>query len=147
MKTIAEEIQGWIEDASIKVGVQVSIVPSAEARELITLIMERYVFGRPTWWWDQLKLPCVQFDRKTVRLSEILPSLEGNVYLIPEYPNHDGPVFLVSAHGVEAILNHCPIFEYSILDRRADWLITESHHDVLYVCRWVDASHYVNENS
>lgn len=138
MKTVADEIKGWIEDASLNTGFHVSIVPDAEAKELISLIGERYVLGLPGWWWAQLKLPYVQFDRRTVKLSEILPSLDGDIYLIPEYPNHEGPIFILKAFEVEAILDDCPAFEYSILDKRAEWFVTESHHDVLYVCRWAD---------
>jgi hypothetical protein len=139
MKTEADEIKGWIEDASLNTGFHVSILPDAEARVLTALIIERYVLGLPSWWWAQLKLPCVHFDRRTVRPSEVLPSLEGDIYLIPEYPDHEGPIFIVKAREVEAILDDCPVFEYSIVDQHADWLVTESHHDVLYVCRWADA--------
>jgi hypothetical protein len=139
MKTEADEIKGWIEDASRNTGLQVSILPDAEARELIALIIERYVLGLPSWWWAQLKLPYVHFDRRAVKLSDVLPSLDGDIYLIPEYPDHEGPIFNLKAREVEAILDDCPGFEYTIVDKPADWLVTESHHDVLYVCRWADA--------
>jgi len=138
MKTEADEIRGWIEDASRNTGFQVSILPEAEARELIALIIERYVLGLPSWWWAQLKLPYVYFDRRTVKLSDVLPSSDGDIYLIPEYPDHEGSIFIVKAREVEAILDDCPGFEYTIVDKHADWLATESHHDALYICRWAD---------
>jgi hypothetical protein len=138
-KTISEEIKSWIEAASVDTGLQVSIIPDAEAQELIALIIERYVKAPCGWWWDQLKVPYVHFDSQTVRLSEILPSLEGEVYLIPEYPHLKGPVFRVKAREVEAILDDSPFFEYSIVDKHADWLVTESHHRVIFLCRWGQA--------
>jgi hypothetical protein len=140
MGMVAEKIKRWIEDASLNTGLQVSILPDDEARELIALIVERYVLDLGRWWWAQLKLPYMQFDCKTVKLSGVLPSLEGDIYLIPGYQNHEGPVFVVKAGEVEAVLDDCPFFEYTIVDKHADWLVTESHHDVLYVCRWTDAS-------
>jgi hypothetical protein len=138
MKSIADEIRGWIEDASANTGLRVSIVPDTEAKELLSVIGVRYVINLNDWWWSQLKIPYEYFDRRKTKLIDILPSLDGDVYLIPEYPNNQGPIFTVKALEVEAILNDCPLFEYSILDKHAEWFVAENHHDVLYLCLWVD---------
>jgi hypothetical protein len=50
----------------------------------------------------------------------MLRSLDGDVYLIPGYPNNQGPIFTVKALEVEAILNDCPLFEHSILSKHAE---------------------------
>ncbi|GGH10822.1 hypothetical protein [Silvibacterium dinghuense] len=135
VRTVADEIKSWIEEAALNTGSNVSVVTDAKAQELTTLINERYVFGLPGWWWAQLKKPCSKFDRNVVRLSQILPSLESEIYLIPEYPNHEGPIFKISARDVEAVLNDCPLFEYNLLGDEGGWLISESHHDVIYLCK------------
>jgi hypothetical protein len=56
--------------------------------------------------------------------------------LIAETGCTDGlPVYSVQAHSVSALLDECPYFEYYIVAEDFSWLVTESDHNVLFVCR------------
>jgi hypothetical protein len=135
-RSVAEEIQEWIECASANTGIPLRIVSNEEAKTILELIGERYVRDiNGSWWWEHLKLPYSHFDRTAVKLSHVLPSVEAIVYLVPNYPRNEGPFFSLQAVHVEAILNDCPLFEYSILSADGSWFLTESHHDVIYVSR------------
>lgn len=135
LTSVPDDIRSWIQEAARNTGIQVAILSEAESEIVVKMIMDRYVVGNPTWWWDNLKLPFEHFDRNAVKLSAVLPSLDGEIYLIPEQPGLGWRIYKLEAAALERILDNCPLFEYSAVPLDASWFLTESHHDVIYLCR------------
>jgi hypothetical protein len=137
LKSVSDEIRGWILEAAKNTGSEVACLPDAEAEGVVNSVFDRYVEGcNRTWWWEGLKLPYTHFDRKAVTLSGILPALAGEVYLIPQDPMHNWPVYRLKAADLEPLLNDCPLFEYGVVSVDGNWFLAESHHDVLFLCNW-----------
>ena len=136
MNSTPDEIDRWIQDAAKETGIRMAVLSQAEAQAILKLVTDRYVHGQSSWWWDELKLPYTQFDRSSVKLSAALPSLVVDVYLFPDYPNHEGPIYKLRAADIELLLGECPLFAYSVVSADGTWFLTESDHDVIYLCRW-----------
>lgn len=129
----------WIEAAAKNQGIPVSAPSLEEGARVIRLVRDRFIVdGTARWWWDSLKLPCRTFDCQTIEIAEIAPQLEGDVYLIPESFEF-GLIYRLAGMQVEDLLNDCPLFEYSIVNRECTWLLSENHHNVIFLCEWEES--------
>ena len=136
MTSIDKEIRGWIEDGARELGIEAVVLPEAEAAVINAFLRDRYVNGNPIAWSWALKPPYIHFDSTKTKLSEVLPTLDGEVYLIPDTPEVNNPVFKIRAAEVESVILNCPGFEYSIANMNGDWLVAEFHHDVFLVSKY-----------
>ena len=136
-----DEIRDWLMEAAANTGCAVERLPHAEEEKIVTRLRDTYTNGErnPGLWWEDLKLPYEYFNRSDRTLSEVMPSQNGNVYLLPDAP-HFALVYRVRAADVEAVIMDCPGFEYAIASEHGSWLIIENHHDVFYRCLASDAA-------
>ena len=132
---LQDEIERWLNEAACELRITLRRLAEREASLIIDALQSRYIKGNPRAWWESLALPYSQFDSKAVRLSSVLPTLSENIYLIPESPKNNGPVYEVDAASLEALLNDCPYFEYSVTNGDRSWLLMESDHNIFFLCR------------
>ena len=131
----------WIDEieASIEESARTQHIPLRKLDERDAALVKntgrrRFVDGEPRVWWLGLSRPIVgQYDRRSVDLNTVLPSNTGSCWLIPE--NERRPVYEVDASLVKKLLDECLLFEYNIIARDFDWLVAETGHDMIYVCR------------
>jgi hypothetical protein len=140
MKSVEEEILVWLTAASAATGCGIEILTGTEQDAIIQSLSATYVDGirDPGWWWMGLKLPYEFLDGKNKRISQVLPSLEGNVHLLPDGPRFTF-VYRLKAVDLETIIMDCPGFQYAASAEDGSWLMTENHHDMFYLCRASDA--------
>ena len=136
-----DQIRDWLMEAAASTGCAVEMVPDAEEASIVAQLRGTYVneMCDPGRWWEDLKLPYEYFNRSDRTLSEVMPSLEGSVYLLPEAPQF-AFVYRLRATDVETVIMDCPGFEYAIASEDGSWLIVENHHDVFYRCLASDAT-------
>lgn len=75
-----------------------------------------------------------QVPSDEIRLTEVLPSRDGTCFLIPETDTEDLAVYEIDARNVEAVIRECPYFEYYVVAQDFSWLVSESDHNVFFVC-------------
>jgi hypothetical protein len=142
-----DEIRDWLMAAADNTGCSVEMLPRGEDYAIVARLFSKYVneisnpgsceIGNPGSWWMGLKLPYVCFHRSEKKTSDILPSLDGFVHLLPEAPRL-AFVYRIKAVELETILDDCPGFEYVVASEDGSWLMTENHHDMFYLCKAAD---------
>jgi hypothetical protein len=137
---LVHEIEKWIDDAAHQQGIPLRKLLQEEAVSIQREVTARYVNGSPHrfWWWN-LKRPIDEhYDRKTVKLSSILPTRTGACWLILDTEAKWLPVYEIDAGHVERLIDDCPGFEYYVVALNFSWLVVETHHDQYYLCRESD---------
>lgn len=130
----------WTEEfeASIASSAEMQHIPlrklSEPDAELVRQAVKRhFVIGNPRVWWLGLSKPISkQYDRRSANLTDILPIDAGPIWLIPE--NERRPVYEVDGSQIRALLDESISFEYNIVAHDCGWLLTETDHDMIYVC-------------
>ncbi len=89
---VMQEIQRWINDAADRLGINLEAQSKIVSQEIVNSALATFVENTPRVWWLSLKLPSEQFSSETMRLSEVLPSQDGECWLVIE-SDHD--VFFV----------------------------------------------------
>ena len=128
------EVELWIEAAAQRLGVDVKRLNEQAANALVSSLKERYVRGNPRVWWLDLAVAFTTHDSSKLRLSSVLPSLDGEALLIPETEGEELPVYQTYAAALEELIVACPYFEYYVAGGKLEWLVIESDHNVFYVC-------------
>ncbi|MDX2267789.1 MAG: hypothetical protein NW208_06760 [Bryobacter sp.] len=128
------EIETWITEAAITLAIPFKRRTPEEGRDLVRSARAIFVEGDPRSWWLALKLPFKQFSSDEIGLTEVLPSRDGTCLLIPETDTEDLPVYEIEAKNVGSIIGECPYFEYYVLAQDLRWLVTESDHNIFFVC-------------
>jgi hypothetical protein len=128
------EVEEWIEEAAVELGLDVERVDKQVAIATVDSLRARYVRGNPRAWWLDLAVPFTKYDSSKISLSSVLPSIEGTVFLIPEIDKAELPVYQVRAATLEQLIAACPYFEYYVAGRMLEWLVIESDHNVFFVC-------------
>lgn len=129
-----DEIEQWIEEASRNQNIPIRKLTDQDARVVKETAQQRYVKGNPRVWWLDLARPIDEhYDRRSVDLTTVIPSKSGRCWLIPE--NERRPVYEVDVTQVQQLLDDCNLFEYNLVARDFSWLVAETDHDMLYICR------------
>ncbi len=114
-------------------------VPPSEAEPIVRQVEQRYVRepGR-RWWWEAFRCRAyaVAFtdQRGFRRLTEVVPAPKEPVWLIANVDEDSpGPVlaFEGSIDAIQAVIGQCYAFEYYVVARRYEWLICETHHNLV----------------
>jgi hypothetical protein len=79
------------------------------------------------------RCPASPFSTK-FELTDVLPEGAGKCWFIPETEPKPRPVYLIELAHLPALLNDCPYFEYYVVATDFDWLVSESDHNVYFVC-------------
>src|SRR5262245_26975614 len=125
-----EEIEKWIEDASVNQSVPVKKLSDQDASLVKEAARRRYVKGNPRVWWLDLATPVdEQYDRRSVDLDSVIPGKSGTCWLIPE--NEKRPVYEVDVAQIRKLLDDCGLFEYNLVARDFSWLLAETDHDMI----------------
>ena len=134
-----DEIRDWLMAAADNTGCSVEMLPGDEEDAIVARLFSKYVneIRNPGSWWMGLKLPYECFHRTEKKISDVLPSLDGIVHLLPEAPRL-AFVYRIKAVELETILDNCPGFEYVVASEDGSWLMTENHHDMFYLCKAAD---------
>jgi len=128
------EIESWITDAGVRLGITIEKLPTEESKSITKSIEQKYVEGSPRVWWLGLRTPYVYYSVNSVSISQILPRVLGKVHFIPE--EDDGlplSVFMINAGDLEPLIGDCTFFEYYVADIESQWIIAETEHDVFLV--------------
>lgn len=131
---MTHEIANWVDDAISRMALEGFRVTEPRATEIYSTAQYRFVEGCPRVWWDALKVPYEIFDSKFVDLSEVIPRTSSSCWLVPE-TGLEITVYSVKCSDVPSIIRECPYFEYYVVDGEYRWMIAESDHNQLFVCR------------
>jgi hypothetical protein len=131
------EIENWIRDAVEQQGISIRKLPREAAIQVQREVTARYVKTNSpcTWWWNFSRPVDENYDRNTVRLSDIIPTSNGLCWFIPDTEQEWLPVYELEVSQIEKLIDDCPGFEYYIVAKDFNWLLVETHHDQYYVCR------------
>jgi hypothetical protein len=131
-----QEIEEWLESAAVSTGLPIERLPTDRAAEIEHRARQCFVSDNPRAWWMSLSGSCEHFDAKERKLKEVLPDGATKCWLIAETGSTSGlPVYSLDVRNVSAVLDECPYFEYYIVAEDFSWLVAESDHNVLFVCR------------
>jgi hypothetical protein len=131
-----QEIVGWIDSASASTGLPIERLTKDRAALVEGRARKQFVTGNPRAWWMSLSGPCEAFGANERSLQDVLPAGETKCGLIPETGSSSGlPVYSLDARSLSPLLAECPYFEYYIVAEDFSWLVAESDHNVLFVCR------------
>jgi hypothetical protein len=136
-----DHIRDWLMAASAETGCAVEMPSRDEGDRIVAELMKTYINEArnprrsrdPRYWWEHMKLPYERFTCKEKRISEVLPSLEGYVHLLPEAP-HIAFVCRIRAAELETVIEACCGFEYAVASEDGSWLIMENDHDEFFRC-------------
>lgn len=123
------EIEKWIEEASEENALNLSMLTSLSAAEVVNAIKGRFVKGNPRVWWLSLQTPFTSVSSVGVNIADIVPTRNELVYLIPETEAANLPVYHVKPGDIEVLRRECPPFEYYVTDDSLEWLLIETDHD------------------
>jgi hypothetical protein len=129
------EIETWIDDAAASLGLLIERLPVEDAAEVETKARSQFVIGNPRAWWMSPSRCCDHFDSTTHELVEILPKKTGKAWFIPETEASSLPVYSIDLILLPQLLEECPHFEYYIVSPDFKWLVSESDHNIYFVCR------------
>jgi len=113
------------------------VVDEDEAEPVIKELEHRFVRERGrTWWWEAFReMPTARvgfYDSSGWNhLTRIAPVDDSMLWLVVE----DDPKFVLCEGSIEAIVSvirECEAFEYYIVSKDMEWLICETHHDVVH---------------
>jgi len=98
---------------------------------------ETFVIDNPRSWWMSLKHPFESFDYSEgfgfEDLPRHVPLGEERCWFIPETEEEYPPVFDAEVTLVSLVLAQCLAFEYYMVGKGFDWLITENDHNQVIV--------------
>lgn len=112
---------------------EIAEVEAYEADLLIKDIKEIFLGGKnPSFWWEHyLEAESYNPDIPGYQLLDKL-SPDKEVYFIP-HEEKETKVYLSNPETITKVLGECAAFEYSIVGKKLDWIITENHHDTIVV--------------
>lgn len=130
------EIEEQIESAAISIGLPIERLSTDRAAEIERRARQRFVRENPRAWWMSLSGSCEHFNANEYKLEDVLPAGSAKCWLIAETGSTSGlPVYSLDASSVSAVLDECPYFEYYVVAADFSWLVAESDHNILFVCR------------
>jgi hypothetical protein len=107
-------------------------------RGIAERFLERGVRDMPcVWWWDCWKNP-----DPSLQPADALTYLESRLPREPSFwflaSEEDGKFWVAKAsgEGIIRVLRNVHYFEYYIVSRDLQWIISENHHGVLSGCNW-----------
>ena len=115
---------------------QIKLLEFDSGKELYFDLLDRFVkSGDRRWWWEDFKQESFGFDtyeRPFEKLTEIIPDLDENVWLMVEDDEEEFyPIFDCKPSIIGQVIGECFGFEYYVIDKNKNWLICENHHDRL----------------
>jgi hypothetical protein len=138
METLSDEIMDAIQKLGISAS-QFRSLPAQEAERVVDRAEHTFVRqpGR-RWWWTAFRrrgYAAVFVDRQGYRrLMQVAPPSDQRSWLIANVDEvSPGPVLVYegSLDAMQAVLGACYAFEYYVVSSNFDWLICESHHNVV----------------
>jgi hypothetical protein len=113
---------------------------AAESSAVVKRAMEIFVEGNPRSWWLSLKGSREHYPYDTVAFEHIRDHISADdqrCWFIPETEAEHLPVYECDVDAVVQILSRCFLFEYYIVGKKMNWLIINTDHGELVVCRRV----------
>ena len=138
METLSDEIMNAVQRLGISAS-RFRLPPAQEAERVVSRAERAFVRvpGR-RWWWTAFRCrgyAVVFVDyRGYRRLTQIAPPSDQRNWLIANVDEvSPGPVLVYegSLEAMQAVLGACYAFEYYVVSPHFDWLICESHHNVV----------------
>jgi hypothetical protein len=138
METLSDEIMNAVHRLNISAS-RFRSLPAQEAERVVSRAERVFVRvpGR-RWWWTAFR--CRGYAATFVdhrgyrRLTQIAPPSDRRNWLIANVDEESsGPVLVYegSLEAMQAVLSACYAFEYYVVSPNYDWLICESHHNVV----------------
>jgi len=110
-----------------------------EARRIVKRAMDRFVINNTRAWWMSLTQPHESFDYSDgfgfEDLIRHVPEENVKCWFVPETEEEYAPVFDANVDYISRVLGECFCFEYYLVGKQFDWLITENDHNQVIVCR------------
>lgn len=139
MGDVEQEVDNAVAAAMLPPGA-VRKCDKAEASHIVKQAMTIFVEGNPRSWWLSLRGRREYFPYETVgfdHLREHVPLSEGKFWFVPETEEMDMPVYECDIDGLVRVLARCFLFEYYVLGKAMNWLIINTDHGQLIVCKRV----------
>lgn len=133
---VTEEIQHAIKELSLG-DKDIRQVKTEEAKVLYFELLEEFVEGGDRrCWWESFKRESesVQFDdgKGFERIIYIVPDEHEIVWFVTEedqLPFY--PIYESTPKIIQRIIGECYAFEYYIVPKSKEWLLSENHHNYL----------------
>jgi hypothetical protein len=110
-----------------------------QAKGIVERARDRFVFNNPRAWWMSLKHPYESFNYSDgfgfEDLIRHIPEGNEKCWFVSETEKEYAPVFDVNVNWTSRVLGECFSFEYYLVGKQFDWLITENDHNQVIVCR------------
>ena len=132
MWTAFSEIESAIKTLGLS-DKQISMLPEEQGRKILATVKEAFLDGKnPMFWWEQYR--DAEVWQPAAPGFELLEDLcpEAEVYLVPQGEDEEH-VYISSPGTVSEVLRECAAFEYTVIGKALDWLVTETHHDTIVV--------------
>lgn len=144
---MSEEIEKWIDQALLKLGLDSRKIETELAGKIHSEVEERFVIGSPRVWWLGLRSVLNKLSSGSTKLSALVfdSNLEG--LFIPEIDSGDPIVYRLSANEIEDVVQGCPYFEYYYLCDRRRILIAETDHNEFLIAKPFDEEGSPNTNN
>lgn len=137
-----ETLQHEIMNAAQQLGIlesQFHSVRSEEAEHILQRAEHTFVrVSGKRWWWTAFRCRgyAVTFtdQRGYQRLTQIAPGgTQQNWLIVNVAEDSPGPVLIYegSLDAIQAVIGECYAFEYYVVGHSDDWLVCETHHDVV----------------
>lgn len=114
------------------------------ARQIQQEAMKAFVVNNPRAWWMALRhrQASVHFPQGDGHrhLQDYVPASQSRAWFIIETGQAALPVYDVEVASLARIISECQFFEYYLVDRDFEWLICDTDHNELVICRNVPAT-------
>lgn len=107
------------------------------AAPILDEIEDRFVARKGLhWWWGAFRVTPVVHRHFTDgagwrHLAGIVPPDEDAVWFVAE-DDHGFTLCCGYVEAIQSVIGQCSPFEYYLVSQKLDWLVCESHHDVVY---------------
>ncbi|HEV7747814.1 MAG TPA: DUF6756 family protein [Pyrinomonadaceae bacterium] len=137
-----DEIEKQVDQAATDLNLSADVFTKCDP-EIAKLVVQKaqvtFVIGNPRAWWMSLKYPFDSFDYSEgfgfQDLARHVPPGNEKCWFIPETEEQYPPVFDAEVESIPLVLAQCISFEYYLVGKQFDWLITESDHNQIIVSR------------
>jgi hypothetical protein len=110
-----------------------------QGNTIVRATQDKFVVNNPRAWWMALKQPFESFDYSDgfgfEDLIRHVPPDNPRCWFIPETEEQYPPVFDADVNCISAVLAQCSYFEYYLVGKNLDWLITENDHNQIIVSK------------
>jgi hypothetical protein len=112
------------------------VLEDQEFADLIQAIMQRYLTSPASrWWWNSLKVPSKTIDYGEqdglAILLEVLPDRTDLILIVTDEALVPSGAVRGTAAQLNQLLRGCSFFEFAIVPADLEWIVFDTHHNVL----------------